>query len=151
MCLCLCICRPVCVHAFISDIFMNHRGQPTEQAGFADCSYFESPSSAEFAPAPSPVVTTPPQLLINPQLAQVRPEQTSTAIWGILKLAQFFTNSTLNNVMHQPTISPFSNSLSPRHLESDHSKPNWTQDANTSPRRTLCRTTPIPTMTRLLL
>ncbi|XP_075876241.1 carbohydrate-responsive element-binding protein isoform X2 [Nelusetta ayraudi] len=67
----------------IPDIFMNHRGQPTEQAGFADCGYFESPSAAEFAPTPSPVVTAPPQLLINTQLAQpqpsssnIRPQQT---------------------------------------------------------------------------
>lgn len=49
---------------------MNYRGQPAEQAGFADCSYFESTSSIEFAPAPSPVVTAP-QLLIDNQLAQV--------------------------------------------------------------------------------
>lgn len=53
-----------------SDIFMNYRGQPTEQIGFADCGYFESPSSTEFAPAPSPVVTAP-QLLIDTQQAQV--------------------------------------------------------------------------------
>lgn len=49
---------------------MNYRGQPTEQTGFADCGYFECTSSAEFAPVPSPVVTAP-QLLIDPQLAQV--------------------------------------------------------------------------------
>uniref|UniRef100_A0A671TR49 Carbohydrate-responsive element-binding protein-like n=1 Tax=Sparus aurata TaxID=8175 RepID=A0A671TR49_SPAAU len=53
----------------IPDIFMNCRGQPTEQTGFADCGYFECTSSAEFAPVPSPVVTAP-QLLIDPQLAQ---------------------------------------------------------------------------------
>ncbi|XP_036975419.1 carbohydrate-responsive element-binding protein-like isoform X2 [Acanthopagrus latus] len=53
----------------IPDIFMNYRGQPTEQTGFADCGYFECTSSAEFAPVPSPVVTAP-QLLIDPQLAQ---------------------------------------------------------------------------------
>nr|XP_046266237.1 carbohydrate-responsive element-binding protein-like isoform X2 [Scatophagus argus] len=53
----------------IPDIFMNYRGQPTEQTGFADCGYFESPSGTEFAPVPSPVVTTP-QLLIDTQLAQ---------------------------------------------------------------------------------
>uniref|UniRef100_A0A671TT81 Carbohydrate-responsive element-binding protein-like n=1 Tax=Sparus aurata TaxID=8175 RepID=A0A671TT81_SPAAU len=35
----------------IPDIFMNCRGQPTEQTGFADCGYFECTSSAEFAPA----------------------------------------------------------------------------------------------------
>ncbi|XP_035522491.1 carbohydrate-responsive element-binding protein-like isoform X1 [Morone saxatilis] len=53
----------------IPDIFMNYRGQPTEQTGFADCGYFESTSSTEFAPVPSPVVTAP-QLLIDTQLAQ---------------------------------------------------------------------------------
>uniref|UniRef100_A0A8C4FDI5 MLX interacting protein like n=1 Tax=Dicentrarchus labrax TaxID=13489 RepID=A0A8C4FDI5_DICLA len=53
----------------IPDIFMNYRGQPTEQTGFADCGYFESTSSTEFASVPSPVVTTP-QLLIDTQLAQ---------------------------------------------------------------------------------
>uniref|UniRef100_UPI0037E8C12C carbohydrate-responsive element-binding protein n=1 Tax=Semicossyphus pulcher TaxID=241346 RepID=UPI0037E8C12C len=53
----------------IPDIFMNYRGQPSEQTGFADCGYFESSSSTAFAPAPSPVVTTP-QLLIDTQLAQ---------------------------------------------------------------------------------
>lgn len=53
----------------IPDIFMNYRSQPAEQTGFADCSYFEGPSSTEFAPVPSPVVTTP-QLLIETQLAQ---------------------------------------------------------------------------------
>uniref|UniRef100_UPI003AB0677B carbohydrate-responsive element-binding protein n=1 Tax=Centroberyx gerrardi TaxID=166262 RepID=UPI003AB0677B len=53
----------------VPDIFMNYRGQPSEQAGFADCGYFESSSSGAFAPVPSPVVTTP-QLLIDTQLAQ---------------------------------------------------------------------------------
>ncbi|XP_019109918.1 carbohydrate-responsive element-binding protein isoform X2 [Larimichthys crocea] len=53
----------------IPDIFMNYRGQPTEQTGFADCGYFENPSNTEFAPVPSPVVTAP-QLLIDTQLAQ---------------------------------------------------------------------------------
>ncbi|KAF1378882.1 hypothetical protein PFLUV_G00195110 [Perca fluviatilis] len=53
----------------IPDIFMNYRGQPTEQIGFADCGYFESSSSTAFAPLPSPVVTTP-QLLLDTQLAQ---------------------------------------------------------------------------------
>ncbi|XP_047462157.1 carbohydrate-responsive element-binding protein-like [Mugil cephalus] len=53
----------------IPDIFMNYRGQPTEQTGFADCGYFESSSSSAFAPVPSPVVTAP-QLLIDTQLAQ---------------------------------------------------------------------------------
>ncbi|CAN9501596.1 unnamed protein product [Ophioblennius macclurei] len=53
----------------IPDIFMNYRGQPTEQADFADCGYFESSSGSAFAAAPSPVVTAPP-LLINTQLAQ---------------------------------------------------------------------------------
>uniref|UniRef100_A0A3Q4HDF5 Carbohydrate-responsive element-binding protein-like n=1 Tax=Neolamprologus brichardi TaxID=32507 RepID=A0A3Q4HDF5_NEOBR len=54
----------------IPDIFMNNRPQPTEHTGFADCSYFESSSSAAFAPVPSPVATAP-QLLIDTQLAQV--------------------------------------------------------------------------------
>lgn len=58
----------VCV--IFSDIFMNYRGQPIEQAGFADCGYFESPSSTEFAAVASPVVTAP-QLHIDTQLAQV--------------------------------------------------------------------------------
>ncbi|XP_028277099.1 carbohydrate-responsive element-binding protein isoform X2 [Parambassis ranga] len=53
----------------IPDIFMNYRGQPAEQTGFADCGYFESSSSTAFAPVPSPVVTAP-QLLIDTQLAQ---------------------------------------------------------------------------------
>ncbi|XP_065818954.1 carbohydrate-responsive element-binding protein-like isoform X2 [Labrus bergylta] len=53
----------------IPDIFMNFRGQPTEQTAFADCGYFESSSSTAFAPVPSPVVATP-QLLIDTQLAQ---------------------------------------------------------------------------------
>ncbi|XP_067463583.1 carbohydrate-responsive element-binding protein-like isoform X3 [Thunnus thynnus] len=53
----------------IPDIFMNYRGQPTEQTGFADCGYFESSSSVAFAPVTSPVVTTP-QLLIDTQLTQ---------------------------------------------------------------------------------
>ncbi|XP_035767344.1 carbohydrate-responsive element-binding protein-like isoform X1 [Neolamprologus brichardi] len=53
----------------IPDIFMNNRPQPTEHTGFADCSYFESSSSAAFAPVPSPVATAP-QLLIDTQLAQ---------------------------------------------------------------------------------
>lgn len=49
---------------------MTYRGQPTEQTGFADCGYFESSPSAAYGLVVSPVVTTP-QLLINPQLAQV--------------------------------------------------------------------------------
>ncbi|XP_008284570.1 carbohydrate-responsive element-binding protein isoform X2 [Stegastes partitus] len=53
----------------IPDIFMNYRGQPSEQTGFTDCGYYESSSSAAFAPVPSPVVTAP-QLLIDTQLAQ---------------------------------------------------------------------------------
>ncbi|XP_059207467.1 carbohydrate-responsive element-binding protein-like isoform X2 [Centropristis striata] len=53
----------------IPDIFMNYRGQPTEQTGFADCGYFESSSSTAYAPLPSPVVTAPQQL-IDTQLAQ---------------------------------------------------------------------------------
>lgn len=53
----------------IQDIFMNYRGQPSEQTSFTDCGYFESSSSAAFAPAPSPVETTP-QLLIDTQLPQ---------------------------------------------------------------------------------
>uniref|UniRef100_A0A4W6EJL9 MLX interacting protein like n=1 Tax=Lates calcarifer TaxID=8187 RepID=A0A4W6EJL9_LATCA len=54
----------------IPDVFMNYRGQPTEQTGFADCGYFESSSGTTFTPVPSPVVTAP-QLLIDSQLAQV--------------------------------------------------------------------------------
>ncbi|XP_033833683.1 carbohydrate-responsive element-binding protein-like isoform X1 [Periophthalmus magnuspinnatus] len=53
----------------IPDIFMNYRSQSSEQTSFTDCGYFESSSSAAFAPAPSPVVTTP-QLLIDTQLPQ---------------------------------------------------------------------------------
>ncbi|XP_032388579.1 carbohydrate-responsive element-binding protein isoform X2 [Etheostoma spectabile] len=53
----------------IPDIFMNYRGQPTEQIGFADCGFFESSSSSAFGPLPPPVVTTP-QLLLDTQLAQ---------------------------------------------------------------------------------
>ncbi|XP_044079447.1 carbohydrate-responsive element-binding protein-like isoform X2 [Siniperca chuatsi] len=53
----------------IPDIFMNYRGQPTEQTGFVDCGYFESSSSTAFPLLPSPVVTTP-QLHITTQLAQ---------------------------------------------------------------------------------
>ncbi|KAM7374769.1 hypothetical protein PAMP_007409 [Pampus punctatissimus] len=53
----------------IPDIFMNYRGQPSEQTGFADCGYFENSSSIAFAPVPSPVVSTP-QLLIDTQLTQ---------------------------------------------------------------------------------
>ncbi|KAM3868965.1 carbohydrate-responsive element-binding protein [Diretmus argenteus] len=53
----------------IPDIFMNYRVQPPEETGFADCGYFESSSSGEFAPVSSPGVTTP-QLLVDTQLAQ---------------------------------------------------------------------------------
>lgn len=53
--------------------------------------------------------------------------------------------------MHLPPLFPSSNSLSRPRPTSDHSKPNWTQDVNTSRLRALCRTTPIPTLTRLLL
>ncbi|XP_061596111.1 carbohydrate-responsive element-binding protein-like isoform X2 [Cololabis saira] len=53
----------------IPDIFMNYRGHPSEQTGFADCSYFESSSSSTFAPVPS-FVETSPQLLIDTQLAK---------------------------------------------------------------------------------
>ncbi|KAM4546846.1 carbohydrate-responsive element-binding protein isoform 1-T1 [Fundulus diaphanus] len=53
----------------IPDIFLNYRGQPTDQSGYADCSYFEGPPSTAYAPVPSPVVTAP-QLLIDTQLAQ---------------------------------------------------------------------------------
>ncbi|XP_023274078.1 carbohydrate-responsive element-binding protein-like isoform X1 [Seriola lalandi dorsalis] len=53
----------------IPDVFMNYRGQSSEQTGFADCGYFESSSSTAFAPVPSPVVPAP-QLLIDSQLAQ---------------------------------------------------------------------------------
>uniref|UniRef100_A0AAQ5X857 BHLH domain-containing protein n=1 Tax=Amphiprion ocellaris TaxID=80972 RepID=A0AAQ5X857_AMPOC len=54
----------------IPDIFMNYRGQPTDQTAFADCGYYDSLSSTAFAPGPSPVVTDP-QLMIDTQLAQV--------------------------------------------------------------------------------
>uniref|UniRef100_A0A3B5LBT9 MLX interacting protein like n=1 Tax=Xiphophorus couchianus TaxID=32473 RepID=A0A3B5LBT9_9TELE len=53
----------------IPDIFLNYRGQPTDQSGYADCSYFDGPPSTAYAPVPSPVVTAP-QLLIDTQLAQ---------------------------------------------------------------------------------
>ncbi|KAK7925661.1 hypothetical protein WMY93_007971 [Mugilogobius chulae] len=53
----------------IPDIFMNYRGQSSQQTSFTDCGYFESSSSAAFAPAPSPVVTAP-HLLIDTQLPQ---------------------------------------------------------------------------------
>ncbi|XP_014903137.1 carbohydrate-responsive element-binding protein isoform X1 [Poecilia latipinna] len=53
----------------IPDIFLNYRGQPTHQSGFADCSYFDGPPSTAYAPVPSPVVTAP-QLLIDTQLSQ---------------------------------------------------------------------------------
>ncbi|XP_041656556.1 carbohydrate-responsive element-binding protein-like isoform X2 [Cheilinus undulatus] len=53
----------------IPDIFVNYRGQPTEQTTFADCGYYESSSSTAFAPVPSSVVTTS-QLLIDTQLTQ---------------------------------------------------------------------------------
>ncbi|KAM4546108.1 carbohydrate-responsive element-binding protein isoform 1-T1 [Odontesthes bonariensis] len=59
----------------IPDIFLNYRGQPSEQAGFLDCGYFESSSSTAFAPGPSAVVTAP-QLLIDTQLTQ--PSTSST-------------------------------------------------------------------------
>lgn len=60
----------VCVCVFLPDIFMNYRGQPTEQTAFADCGYFESAPSTAFAPLPSSAGTTP-HLLIDSQLAQV--------------------------------------------------------------------------------
>ncbi|XP_029375160.1 carbohydrate-responsive element-binding protein [Echeneis naucrates] len=53
----------------IPDVFMNCRGQPAEQTGFAHCGYFESSSCTGFTSAPSPVVTAP-HLLIDSQLAQ---------------------------------------------------------------------------------
>ncbi|KAM4726345.1 LOW QUALITY PROTEIN: carbohydrate-responsive element-binding protein [Anableps anableps] len=53
----------------IPDIFLNYRGQPTDQSGYADCSYFEGPPSTAYAPVPSPVVTAP-HLLIDTHLAQ---------------------------------------------------------------------------------
>ncbi|XP_075958535.1 carbohydrate-responsive element-binding protein [Anarhichas minor] len=53
----------------IPDIFMNYRGQPTEQTVFADCGYFESSPSTAFAPLTSSVGTAP-QLLLDTQLAQ---------------------------------------------------------------------------------
>lgn len=61
----------ICVR-ISTDIFMNYRGQSSEQTAFADCSYFENSSSTTFAPVPSSVETTP-QLLIGAQLAQVAP------------------------------------------------------------------------------
>ncbi|XP_041865289.1 carbohydrate-responsive element-binding protein-like isoform X2 [Melanotaenia boesemani] len=53
----------------IPDIFMNYRGLPTEQSGFANSGYFESSSSTVFAPISTPVATAP-HLLIDAQLAQ---------------------------------------------------------------------------------
>uniref|UniRef100_A0AAV2J8H7 BHLH domain-containing protein n=1 Tax=Knipowitschia caucasica TaxID=637954 RepID=A0AAV2J8H7_KNICA len=53
----------------IQDIFMNYRGQTSEQTSYTDCGYFESSPGAVFASAPSPVVTTP-QLLIDTQMPQ---------------------------------------------------------------------------------
>ncbi|XP_015255954.1 PREDICTED: carbohydrate-responsive element-binding protein-like isoform X2 [Cyprinodon variegatus] len=53
----------------IPDIFLNYRGQLTDQSSFADCRYFEGPPITAYAPHPSPVVTAP-ELLINPQLNQ---------------------------------------------------------------------------------
>ncbi|XP_054899379.1 carbohydrate-responsive element-binding protein-like isoform X1 [Poeciliopsis prolifica] len=53
----------------IPDIFLNYRGHPTDQSGFADCSFFDGPPSTAYAPVPSPVVTAP-QRLIDTQLAQ---------------------------------------------------------------------------------
>ncbi|KAM4620103.1 carbohydrate-responsive element-binding protein isoform 2-T2 [Polymixia lowei] len=53
----------------IPDIFMNYRGQPSEQAGFGDCGYFESSSGEAFGPVLSPVVTAP-QLLVDTKLAE---------------------------------------------------------------------------------
>ncbi|KAA8586421.1 hypothetical protein FQN60_000257 [Etheostoma spectabile] len=44
----------------IPDIFMNYRGQPTEQIGFADCGFFESSSSSAL-PQPSSSNTRPDQ------------------------------------------------------------------------------------------
>lgn len=60
----------VCVCVLYPDIFMNYRGQPTEQTVFADCGYFESSPSTAFAPLTSSVGTAP-QLLLDTQLAQV--------------------------------------------------------------------------------
>lgn len=54
-------------------------------------------------------------------------------------------------MMDPPPLFHSSNSLSPPHPTFDHSKPKWTQDVNTSPLRALYRTTPIPTLIRLLL
>ncbi|RVE63510.1 hypothetical protein OJAV_G00136960 [Oryzias javanicus] len=52
----------------IPDIFTNYRGQSSQQAAFADYSYFES-SPSTFVPGP-PTVPTTPQLLIDTQLPQ---------------------------------------------------------------------------------
>lgn len=49
---------------------MSYRGQPLEQAGYADCGYFESSSSEAFPSVPTSGVTAP-QLHIDTQLAQV--------------------------------------------------------------------------------
>ncbi|XP_069003105.1 carbohydrate-responsive element-binding protein isoform X1 [Embiotoca jacksoni] len=93
----------------IPDIFMNYRGQPTEQTGFADCGYFESSSSTAFAPVPSAVVTTP-QLFIDTQLAQpslssdslpqpstsnTRPDQT----WPGQDCGEYHTSSIISGAM----------------------------------------------------
>uniref|UniRef100_A0A3Q2PRK4 Carbohydrate-responsive element-binding protein-like n=1 Tax=Fundulus heteroclitus TaxID=8078 RepID=A0A3Q2PRK4_FUNHE len=63
----------------IPDIFLNYRGQPTEQSGYADCSYFEGPPSTAYAPVPSPVVTAPHVLLMDPSLSSDSLPQPSTS------------------------------------------------------------------------
>ncbi|XP_072302748.1 carbohydrate-responsive element-binding protein isoform X2 [Eucyclogobius newberryi] len=49
----------------IPDIFINYRGQSSQQTSFTDCGYFESSSSAAFSP-----VVTSSHLLIDTQLPQ---------------------------------------------------------------------------------
>uniref|UniRef100_A0A3Q3IDZ2 BHLH domain-containing protein n=1 Tax=Monopterus albus TaxID=43700 RepID=A0A3Q3IDZ2_MONAL len=80
-----------------SGIFMNHQGQSAGQAGFAECGYFESSCSTAFAPAPSPVVTTP-QLLIDSPLAQPSPcdnlpQPTSSSTQSGQDCSQYHTSS----------------------------------------------------------
>lgn len=81
-----------------SDIFMNNRGQPTEHTGFADCSYFESSSSAAFAPVPSPVATAP-QLLIDTQLAQVLLLLSASSVCVYCLLGQNYSIIPASNVI----------------------------------------------------
>uniref|UniRef100_A0A3B3W2L8 MLX interacting protein like n=1 Tax=Poecilia latipinna TaxID=48699 RepID=A0A3B3W2L8_9TELE len=63
----------------IPDIFLNYRGQPTHQSGFADCSYFDGPPSTAYAPVPSPVVTAPHPPPLQPTLSSDSLAQPSTS------------------------------------------------------------------------